>query len=139
MKTNQTEHEKLCRAMLAKQLKPGDTVYTILRHVSRSGMMRRISAITIKAGRKEISIRQFDHALEILCGFKMGDHDGNMIGGCGRDMGFELVYQLSTALWPDGFTCPGESCQSNDHTNGDKRRDPHRHANGGYALRQKWL
>lgn len=35
---------------LREILKPGDTVYCILRHVSRSGMQRRISLYTLHDG-----------------------------------------------------------------------------------------
>jgi len=139
MKINQTERDKV-RTELLKKLKPGDTVYTVLRHVSRSGMMRRISALTIKSVRgQEPEIRQYEHELDILCGFKMGEPEGNIIGGCGMDIGFSLVQQLSRALWPNGFTCAGDRCRSNEHMNGDRNRKPHHHRDGGYALIQRWL
>lgn len=31
------------------------------------------------------------------------------------------------------------SFPSNDHLNGDRNREPHRHSDGGYALRQRWI
>jgi hypothetical protein len=68
------------------------------------------------------------------------DMEGNVImGGCGMDMGFSLVYNLSYALHPDGFECIGDRCPSNDHTNGDRDRTPHHHKDGGYSLRQRWM
>ena len=40
------------------------------------------------------------------------------VGGCGMDMGFHVVYNLSRALYRDGrFVCMGEDCPSNDHSN----------------------
>jgi hypothetical protein len=53
--------------------------------------------------------------------------DGITIGGCGMDMGFELVYQLGYALWPNGTPAP----------HGTRNGEPD--TNGGYALRQRWL
>lgn len=62
------------------------------------------------------------------------------------DMGFNLVYNLSRTLFPDGFICSGESCRSNDHFNDrSKGMRPENFAgkrhtgDGGYALRQEWL
>ena len=80
-------------------------------------------------------------------GAKLGKRDGIIMGGCGMDMGFSLVYNLSSALFPDGFECIGKGddrgafsrCPSNDHTNGDRDYSPHKHSDGGYALRHRWL
>ena len=120
------------RALIA----PGDTIYTILRHVSRSGMSRSISLYAIRDGKPRwldgYAAKVTERALDRL-------HDGIKIGGCGMDMGFALVYNLSRALWPDGHTCIGEGCPSNDHGNGDRDYTPHLHADGGYALRHQWI
>lgn len=50
MKVSKQEREEAV-AQLRKMLKPGDTVHTILRHVSKSGMSRRIDLV--KVGRKD--------------------------------------------------------------------------------------
>lgn len=84
---------------LLRYLKPGDTVLTVLRHVSASGMQRRIDLYTIKDGR-----------LVYLSGYaeNMGlakRHDGKqglIVNGCGMDMGYHLVYELASALFGDG-------------------------------------
>ena len=55
------------------------------------------------------------------------------------DMGFHLVYELSRALYPAGFVCSGDKCNSNDHSNGDRDHSPHQHQDGGYALRCRWI
>lgn len=67
--------------------------------------------------------------------------DGSLkVGGCGMDMGFPVVYNLSATLFRDGFDCIGKGCPSNDHSNGDRNYEPHRHAHaGGYALSSRWL
>ena len=46
-KAQQAERDE-AREKLRKWLKPGDTVYTVLRHVSRSGMMRTIQVIHLE-------------------------------------------------------------------------------------------
>jgi hypothetical protein len=65
------------------------------------------------------------------------------ISGCGMDVGFEAIYDLGRALYPDGFRCSGNNCVSNDHMNGDPKGytqdETHIHSNGGYAFRQRWL
>jgi hypothetical protein len=121
---------------LRGMLKPGDTVYTILRHVSRSGMSRSISVVVVQDG------VPFDVSWAVA---KAGlgrfdrDRDGVKVTGCGMDMGFHLVYNLAWTLYPDGFGCVGEHCPSNDHSNGDRDRTPHKHSDGGYALVHRWL
>ena len=64
------------------------------------------------------------------------------MGGAGMDMGFALVYELSHALYPDGFDCIGEGCPANDHNNPphpDREAGSMHHASGGYALNQRWM
>lgn len=121
---------------LRKIVKPGDTVYTILRHVSRSGMSRSISVMVVEDGAPndvswlvaKAGLGRFDR-----------NHDGVKVQGCGMDMGFHLVYNLAWTLYGNNFECVGEGCPSNDHSNGDRDYTPHKHSDGGYALRQRWL
>ncbi len=126
---------------LRRLLKPADTVTTKLDHVSRSGMMRKITPLVlVNDEHYGISARYIGYAASKILGLRCDDQAVKM-GGCGMDMGFELVYQLSSALFPDGFDCIGERCPSNDHSNGDRDYTPGhvRHQSGGYALRQRWL
>lgn len=102
-------------------VKPGDTVYTVLRSVSKSGMSREISLHTIKDGDITWIAGMVARALD----YRVGTRDGIKVSGCGMDMGFHLVYNLSRALWPDGYGCTGEGCRSNDHSNGDRDYTPH--------------
>lgn len=123
---------------LRKLLKPGDTVWTVLRHRSRSGMYRAIDLFVMGKG-EPICI---SHAAALAMGAKYDNrHEAVAAGGCGMDMGFHLVYNLSRSLWPSGHKCAGDKrCHSNDHSNGD--RDYNRkktHVDGGYALRQRWM
>ncbi len=136
-------------------LKPGDTVSTVLRSVSRSGMSRQIGVVT--GGGDSMSFPNW--ATARLIGATLNKSgDGVKMGGCGMDMGFALVYELSSALFPDGFGCIGEKCPSCDHSNGDRDYTPHDahpqvctdnpdsctgnkhwHKSGGYALRHRWI
>ena len=143
---------------LREWLKPGDTVHTILRHVSRSGMQREVGVVIIDKDGNDIHP---NYLVSKALGLRVGKRDGLIMGGCGMDMGFALIYELSAKLFPEGFGCigaevpgiRGRSCPSNDHSNGDRDYTPHPgcgqpdkrghkdhwHTSGGYALRQHWL
>lgn len=133
--------KEAARARLLEWLKPGDTVYCILRHVSSSGMSRVIDLVLMpKPGSDDTVPRHIAYNAAILLGMKYdSQREGIKISGCGMDMGFSLVYSLGSALWPNGHTCTGENCRSNDHSNGDRDRTPHLHRDAGYALNYKWL
>jgi len=139
---------------LRRILKPGDTVWTVLRHVSRSGMRRRIDMVKIEDGGElrqaaELvigswesgdlagAVNQLSAALEdsgtgelYLTGYASRvlnperkqeyPGEGITVDGAGMDMGFDLVYRLGSALWPDGYQCSGAGCGSNDHVNGTR-------------------
>jgi hypothetical protein len=118
---------------LHEYLKAGDKVYTILRQVSRSGMSRHISVLTSKN-------YDITYLVAKVLGERRNENDGGLVvSGCGMDMGFEVVYRLGYALFPDGFQCIGEHCPSSDHSNGDRNYTPHLHKSGGYAFKQAWL
>lgn len=112
------------RETLLSILKPGQFVYTILRHVSASGMSRRISLAVVEAG----EITPIDYYVSKLCGYTRDPKaQGLKISGCGMDMGFEMVYQLGEALWPNGTDAP----------HGTRNGAPD--SAGGYALKHRWL
>ncbi len=140
-KAEQEEAREELRAMLS----PGDTLYTVLRHVSRSGMSRTIDVYRLTDNDPEwLSPR-----VATACGMPFDERrEAIKIGGTGMDMGFAIIYELSHYLWPDGFGCAGKGrgrhtpplCPSNDHANGDRNyRKGHHHHSGGYALRQRWM
>lgn len=127
---------------------PGTQVYCILRHVSRSGMQRRIS-LYVKVPEGD-GMQWLDGYVSAtgLARRHHGSQDALVVNGCGMDMGFHLVYELARTLYPDGYGCIGEGCPSNDHANGDRNYRPHDasnahhwhwHRDGGYALRHRWL
>jgi hypothetical protein len=119
--TAKEKEKQSAREMLRELLKPGDKVQTILRHVSRSGMMR------------HISMRIPDRDITYLAAKAMNDkltHNGPVaikVKGCGMDMGFALVYELGAVLWPKGTSEPHGT------RNGKPDYD------GGYALNHEWL
>jgi hypothetical protein len=123
-------------AHLREVLKPGDTVYTQVRHVSTSGMSRRISCYVIRNNEPWNISGLVGRVLES----KVDRNELSVhVGGCGMDMGFHLVYSLSRTLFRDTFDCVGKDCPSNDHSNGDRDYAPHAHSDGGYALKQRWM
>lgn len=123
---------------LKEYLKPGDTVYVTLRHVSGSRMSRSITALipTLSTEGKS-GIYDITYLVAAACDLKIDDrHGGAKMGGCGSNMGFMMIYHLASMMWPDGFDCIGEHCPANDHSN---RVDAKHHSAGGYALTTCWL
>jgi hypothetical protein len=120
---------------LKAMLPSGSTVHCVLRHVSRSGMSRSISVFAFAPG--ENAPQDITYwASRVLDQPVDNKHGGIRMGGCGMDMGFALVYDLSRCLYPQGFGCIGDTttgrigdrgvrCPSNDHTNGDRDYTPH--------------
>jgi hypothetical protein len=99
---------------LRDMLENNPNVYTILRHVSTSGMKRAIDLIVIDEGKP----RNISYAASIVMGWRMdGKHGGIVANGCGTDMGFSLVNNLSMRLY-----CP----EKYDH-------------DSAYRLKHHWL
>lgn len=129
---------------LRQVIKPGETLHTVLRHVSKSGMSRSISIIQVKGGKTH----DWSYLVAKAIGEKIDqNHDGIKISGCGMDMGFALVYQLSAVLYgygsERGYPCLGDKCPSNEHVNGPnpprgERGKGIRHTDG-YAISQRWI
>jgi hypothetical protein len=159
MTKKQKEKEKAeAREYLLTLLKPGDTILTNLRRVSASGMSRLIQCLVIVDGEpRDISyhVAKLSYSYDSKTGYVRA-------GGAGMDMGFSVVYNLSSALFPNGFDCIGENCPSNDHRNVQPYpkggKCPHclcqinrsywykhqdscnkHHSSGGYALKQRWI
>ena len=114
-------------AKLREWIKPGDKVYTILRGVSRSGMQREIGVILMQ---EDGCILHPNYLVSLAIGARQGKRDGIIMGGCGVDMGFHLVYSLGRVLFPDGFKVEGRG-RNGDTSGWDN--------DGGYALRHVWL
>lgn len=82
---------------LLKYIKPGVTLYTVIRKVSASGMSRCIDVYAI-ADNKPVYLSGY--ASNVL-GWKLSKDRGIVVGGCGMDMGFHLVYSLCSACGVD--------------------------------------
>lgn len=85
------------RLKLREWVKPGDTVHTILDHVSSSGMTRHIRLVLVKP---DGVILHPNYNAAIVLGYAQAKRgDGLVVGGCGMDMGFHLVHSLGYALF----------------------------------------
>lgn len=109
---------------------PGDTVYTVLDSVSRSGMSRTLRVVLLSCEHGRAVDLHPNWAVGKALGLRHAkrngrEQDGLVVGGCGMDMGFHVVYSLAATLWPEGFGCVGKDCPSNDHSNGDRDHTPH--------------
>ena len=111
---------------LRKILKPNDTVYCVLRHVSSSGMTRRIDFYSFKGG----APRYLSGYMSKAIGLRRHKDGGLIVQGCGMDMGFSCVYDLGRTLFPKGFKVAGIG--RNGDTSGHD-------TDGGYALKSEWL
>jgi hypothetical protein len=109
-KYSKEEVEK-ARTRLLELLKPGDKVYCILRHVSRSGMLQLISPVVFEKNEPGESGYPFhlDNPVAAVLGWpSKGTGEGIRVNGCGMDMGFHLVYSLSWVLFKDGYALKHE-------------------------------
>jgi len=146
------EQEEVVRACtyLLSVLPPGTTVYTKLNHKSRSGMLRSISLYVVG----DNDIIWITGSAARMLGERIDRYDGISVPGCGMDMGFELVYRLGRALYPDGFGAEGPlgkafrpktseaaaKLVAEGHRFYGRNGDPSGwDSDGGYALKQKWL
>jgi|SRR6185295_2110284 len=138
-KKEQLEQERNKAKEFLRELFPvGSTAHTVLRHRSSSGMYRAISVVACKDG--EMMDVSYWCARAMTSYDKIDQkHGGLKASGCGMDMGFAVVSNLSYALYPNGFECIGDKCPSNDHSNGDRNYEPHHHNSGDYAIKHRWL
>lgn len=116
------------REALLKFLTPGDTVYTMTRHVSRSGMMRRISVFIARDNR----IVDLDWHIAKTGLFKRHkSKEGLIVGGCGMDMHFHVIHTLGRYLYPNGF--------QKEDTYLDRKPTYQHEPDGGYAFHKESL
>ena len=114
---------------LREYIKPNDTLWTQLQHVSKSGMTRHIAVRHLKqnvAG--ECHPYDYTYIVAKALGWKYSDkHHGIKVRGCGMDMGFHVIYTLGQVLWRDGTPEP----------HGTRNGEPD--SCGGYAIKHRWL
>lgn len=107
--------KQLAKETLLKDYFTGDsvTVYTVLRRVSASGMTRAIS-LKVAQGSNVYDITYLAaQAMGEKCA-EVNGHNVIKVQGVGMDMGFHLVYGLSSVLF-------------------------HGQERAGYVLSQRWL
>jgi hypothetical protein len=80
------------------------TLWCNLKQVASSGMSRVISLHFVD---KQGGIRNISHLAHRILAWRYNDrHEGLSVSGCGMDMGFHTVYELSSALY-NGQDRPG--------------------------------
>tara|TARA_Y100000004_G_C8791526_1_gene359459 strand:+ start:39 stop:350 length:312 start_codon:yes stop_codon:yes gene_type:complete len=85
---------------LKKYLKKGETIYTISRHVSKSGMLRHISFYIMRDNQPYC----IDGNVAKVLDMKFNkNNDALKVSGTGMDMGYHIVHNLSMALFDDGY------------------------------------
>ena len=114
---------------LRKFCKPGTTVYTVLHHVSKSGMTRDIGLCVVHKG----EIVTISGYVARVLGYKHSDNGGVRTGGCGMDMGFHLVHSLSYAIHGHKDKNVPEEAKSRPFK---ATRKAYR---SGYSLEHRWL
>lgn len=102
MKQQRTEALK----NLKEWVKPGDTLYTVVRSVARSGMSRHIDVMKFD-GKRFIYLTS-NMASAGIAGMRMSEREwsqskGASIPGCAMDMGFHAVDSLCHALFGKGM------------------------------------
>lgn len=123
---------------LRAELKPGDTVYTVLRSVSRSGMSRQIDVYHFaKVDQGRVDKAWLSYWAAKALGWRFNNRaDSITVSGCGMDMGFHLIYCLSATIFADLAGKPIDPAwghiQGGTNANGTVG-DP------GYLLNQEWL
>ena len=100
-KTQQAIDRELARRRLREMLEGVEkpVIHTVLRHVSQSGMSRDIS---LKLVDKDGDLVDITYTASEAMGEKVKDRNGwrvIRVNGCGMDMGFHLVYNLSYELY----------------------------------------
>ena len=109
---------------LKEEIKPGDTLYTQLKHVTKSGMTRFIKVRKIEDNYPY----DYTYLVAKALDWKYSDkHYAVKVGGAGMDMGFHLIYSLGQVMWPEGTPEP--------HSNRNGEPD----TCGGYAINHRWL
>lgn len=89
---------------LRSWIKPGDTLFTILRHRSASGMSRVIDVVAVRGTREKPEVSACGYNIALALGWRFDrQREGIRVGGCGMDMGFHVIYELSSVLFADGY------------------------------------
>ena len=118
---------------LRKRLRPGSTVYVVLKHCARSGMYRRIAVLALgKDQHKRLCADNISGDVADAIGAKWCDDGSVGVGGAGMDMGFRIVYSLGRVLFPKGGSLKHSP-------RAYQEREVGRETDGGYLLKHVWL
>jgi hypothetical protein len=115
----QADYDYAKKQILEHYLNEGDTVYTIIRSVSSSGMSRTISLKVARGGQ----ILDLTYFASVVLGWPLVEKNGSRalrVGGCGMDMGFHTVYTLASILFRDKYEGQADAVDA------------------GYSLNQAW-
>jgi hypothetical protein len=113
------DYEYAKKQLLDYYLNEGDTIYTIIRSVSASGMSRTISLKVARGGQ----ILDLTYFASVVLGWPLVEKNGSRalrVGGCGMDMGFHTVYTLASILFRDKYEGQADAVDA------------------GYSLSQAW-
>ena len=85
-------HEKAyAETKLNQILKRNETIYSVIRHVSQSGMTRHITFFIIKDGQ----VWHIDNLISDYLDYRTNKRfNALVVGGCGMDMAFSVVNNL---------------------------------------------
>ena len=84
--------------------KDGTIIYTTIRSLAKSGMSRAISCfiVTTEADGSNY-IQCVDYLVGIALGLKRHKDGGLIVRGCGMDMGYKIVSDLSSVMLSDEY------------------------------------
>ncbi len=120
--------------MLEKFVAPGDTLHTILKNVSSSGMSRHIQVVKLVIDEQgKVQVYDLSRLIAKVMGWRLEKRgDYLLVSGCGMDMHFHIVYELGRVLYPDGFNlAKGQYGRNGDKSGYD--------TDGGYAFKKESL
>jgi hypothetical protein len=131
IETAKTSEKERAKAELKKLFAgSGYQAYTMLRHVSSSGMFRRISVYVIEDNQPLC----IDYLIGKLGNYKRDkENEGLRVSGCGMDMGFAVVYDTSGEVFDDEEEVKRIAMKLGRTRNGEPE------TSGSYLVRQKWM
>ena len=94
----QLDRDYSIEQLLTHYVNAGDTIYTVIRSVSSTGMSRTMSVKIVRDGRIDDITFSVAHALD----YPLVEVNGSRairVSGAGMDMGFHIVYSLSSVLF----------------------------------------
>lgn len=117
-RTSNTERDDAI-TKLQEWIKPGDTVYTVLDHVSALGTYRAIRVVLLSCNGSSVELLHPNHSIGVALGLRHWKRNGYqqdalVVSGGGMDMGYHIVYNLGRILFPDGFAPSNQAIRPSD-------------------------